>query len=262
MLTQRKVRPCSPVQNGGMQTIRGSGLSRRSVLLSAAAAALAPLPALAAGVCTPRDLAQRFDDAVTQKVGVPPNEAAIYASLAEVELAGHPDVAPQPQYLLVVDSCPVIQVAFLFWRLLPGRYELVGATPASTGSPQRQGCMETPCGVFPQSSSVGAGRAFASRVYDFGTHRARKATGAGYGALHLQARAAVGRSRALLGTAQSDGRVLLPPGLVAFLDAHGVLDGPRAAATTAQGEALPFAGQYLVVIDSERDERPDWAAAA
>lgn len=231
-------------------------------MLLSAAAALAPLPALAAGVCSPRELAQRFDGAVAQKLRVPPNEASIYASLAEVELAGHPDVAPQPQYLLVVDSCPVIQVAFLFWRLLPGHCELVGAAPASTGSPQRQGCLETPCGVFPQASSADAGRALASRVYEFGTHRARKATGAGYGALHLQARAAVGRNRALLGTAQSDGRVLLPSSLVAFLDAHGVLDGLRGKAATAQGEAVPFAGQYLVVIDSERDERPDWAIAS
>jgi hypothetical protein len=98
-------------------------------------------------------------------------------------------------------------------------------------------------------------------VYDFGTQRARDATGTGYGALRLQARAALGRHRDLLGTAQSDGRVLLPPSLVAFLDLYGVLDGQRGQ-VTAGGEPVPFAGQYLVVIDSERDERPDWAVAA
>jgi hypothetical protein len=39
-----------------------------------------------------------------------------------------------------------------------------------------------------------------------------------------------------------------------------VLDARRGAMTTA-GDIVPFAGQYLVVVDSERDERPDWAAA-
>ena len=244
-----------------MQTRSAPALSRRGLLLAAAAATLGPLPALATGVCTPRELALRFDAAVAQQLQVPRTESWIYASLAEAELAGHHGIAPDPQYVLVVDSSPAIQVAFLFWRLLPGRYELVGASPASTGSPLRPGCLETPCGVFPQASVSDAGRAFAARVYDFGTQRARNATGTGYGALHLQARAALGRHRALLGTAQSDGRVLLPPSLVAFLDTYGVLDG-RPGNATAAGEPVPFAGQYLVVIDSERDERPDWAVPA
>ena len=243
-----------------MRSVPVPAISRRSLLVSAAAA-LAPWPSFAGGVCTPRELSQRFDAAVSQKLAVPQNEVWIYAGLAETELAGHPDGLLQPQYLLVVDSCPYIQTAFLFWRLLPGRFELVGATPASTGTPLRPGCVETPCGVFPQASASDAGHALASRVYDFGTQRARKAAGTGYAALHLQARAAVGRSRSLLGTAQSDGRVLLPPSLVAFLDAYGVLDAQRTDPATPEGDLLPFAGQYLVVIDSEREERPDWAAA-
>jgi hypothetical protein len=245
-----------------MHTILPSGMRRRSVLLAAAGAVLAPVPALAAGVCTPRELAQRFDAGVAQKLEVPQNEAMIYASLAEMELCSHPGVGPQPQYLLLVDSCPSIQAAFLFWRLLPGRYELVGATPASTGNPDRPGCLETPCGVFPQASTWDAGRALASRVYDFGTQRARRSGAEGFGPLQLQARAAVGRSRGLLGSAQSDGRVLLPASLVAFLDSHGVLDAQRSGSRSAQGEVVPFAGEYLVVIDSERNERPAWALTA
>lgn len=243
-----------------MLTANVPGIRRRNLLLSAAAA-LAPLPSLAGGVCTPRELAQRFDAAVAEKLKVPQNEVWIYAGLAEAELAGHPDGLAGPQYLLVVDSCAYIQTAFLFWRLLPGRFELVGAAPASTGTAQRPGCVETPCGVFPQASAWDAGRAMASRVYDFGTQRARRGPGAGFAPLHLQARAAVGRHRALLGTAQTDGRVLLPPSLVAFLDSHGVLDAQRTDRTTPQGDVLPFAGRYMVVIDSEREERPEWAAA-
>jgi hypothetical protein len=49
---------------------------------------------------------------------------------------------------------------------------------------------------------------------------------------------------------------------VAFLDTYGVLDAQRTDRTTPEGDHMPFAGQYLVVIDSEREERPDWAIAS
>lgn len=236
---------------------------RRTLLLGAAAAALsAPLPLRAAGVCTPHELKQRFGHAVAGQLAVPRSEAMIYGMLAELELASHPDgLDDAPQYLLVVDSSPMVQAALLFWRLVPGRFELVGATPASTGTPLLPGCVETPCGVFAQAGAAGAGHAYAARVYDFGMQRVRRTAGREMAALHLRAHAALGRTRAHLGTPQSDGRVLLPPSLVAFLDAYGVLDAQRPDLRTAEGQALPFAGQYLVVVDSERDRRPDWAAA-
>lgn len=245
-----------------MRSALSVSTGRRKLLLGAAAAALvAPLPVRAAGVCTPHELGRRFAQAVAGRLPVPSNEALIYAMLAEAELAGHPDGLDAPQYILVVDSCPVVQTAMLFWRLAPGRCDLVGATPASTGTPLRPGCVETPCGVFGQAGAPVASRALASRVYDFGVHRARRAAGQGMAALHLQAHAALGASRAQLGTAQSDGRVLLPASLVAFLDAYGVLDAQRADIRTPDGQAMPFAGQYLVVVDSERDQRPEWASA-
>lgn len=238
---------------------RTPGLGRRSLLLGAAAAALgAPFAVRAEAVCTPRDLAQRYRTRVEGSIELPRSEAMIYASLAELELTHQPTSMAGPQYLLVVDSCPVIQTAFLFWRLLPGRYELVGAAPASTGDPRRAGCVATPCGVFPQAGrSTGS---LAARVYDFGLQRTRRPGAGGFAPIHLQAHAAQGRSRPLLGTAQSDGRVLLPPSLVAFLDEYGVLDAGRDPAQTPAGEALPFAGRYMVVLDSEQEERPEWAA--
>src|SRR5690349_5224410 len=100
------------------------GLRRRSLLLSAAAA-LAPFGALADGVCTPRDLARRYTALVDRQLKVPGNEVLIYGGLAENELAGFRETLTGPQYMLVVDSCPAVQTAFLFWRLLPGRYELI-----------------------------------------------------------------------------------------------------------------------------------------
>jgi len=234
------------------------GLRRRSLLLSAAAA-LAPLGALADGVCTPRDLARRYAALVDRQLSVPANEVLICGGLAENELAGFREPLTGPQYLLVVDSCPAVQTAFLFWRLLPGRYELIGASPASTGNPEQAGCVQTPQGVFAQAQ-VEYGRRMTSRVYDFGRQRTRRQGRAGFADLQLQARAATGRTGALLGQVQSDGCILLPPGLVAFLDQFGVLDDGRKNGVTPSGEALPFAGRYLVVVDSERDERPEWAA--
>ena len=232
------------------------GLRRRSLLLSAAAA-LAPLGALADGVCTPSDLSRRYAALVDRQLRVPANEALIYGGLAENELFGLGDRLSGPEYMLVVDSCPAVQAAFLFWRLLPGRYELIGASPASTGNPEQAGCLATPQGVFAQAQ-VEYGRRLTSRVYDFGRHRTRRTPAGGFSELRLQARAATGRTGALLGRAQSDGSILLPPGMVAFLDQFGVLDQGRKDGMTPAGETLPFAGRYLVVVDSERDERPDW----
>jgi hypothetical protein len=235
------------------------GIRRRSLLLSASAA-LAPLGAWADGVCTPRDLARRYVALVDRQLQVPANEVLIYGGLAENELAGFREAPSGPQYMLVVDACPAVQTAFLFWRLLPGRYELIGASPASTGNPEQAGCVQTPQGVFAQAQ-IEYSRRMTSRVYDFGRQRMRNGPRGPFTDLRLQARAATGRTGALLGQVQSDGCILLPPGLVAFLDQFGVLDEGRKEGVTPTGEALPFAGRYLVVIDSERDERPEWAVA-
>lgn len=216
-----------------------------------------PRHAGATAVCTPRDLRWRYRDAVGERLDVPSHEARIYASLAEAEFLGHPDVAAAPQYALVVDNCPLVQAAFLYWRLMPGEWELVGASPASTGCSARAGHVPTPVGVFAQASRQRPDTPAGARVYDFGVQRAPR-PGGGFAPLHLRVRAADGAARTLLGTPHSDGCVLLPPSLVAFLDQYGVLDAAEGARTTRGGERLPFAGRYMVVLDSERDARPGW----
>lgn len=235
--------------------LASSGPTRRTVLL-AGVAAFVPLPGRATAVCTPRDLRRRYPTDVGQRLDVPHHEALIYASLAEACFIGHPDAAAAPQYALVVDSCPQVQAAFLYWRLMPAQWELVGASPASTGCSGRAGHVPTPPGVYAQELAPRRARA-AARVYGFGVQRARKPEG-GFVPLHLQARAAQGPARALLGTPQSDGCVLLPPSMVAFLDRYGVLDAAAGPNAVPGGESTPFAGRYLVVVDSERDARPAW----
>lgn len=179
---------------------------RRRELLLAAAAAVLPFGAAATPVCTPRELAQRYRTRVDRSLQVPGSEAAIYALLAESELADAPRILRGPQYLLVVDRCRTVQVAFLFWRLLPARYELIGASPV---------------GVRTRASA-------ASGVFDFG---------------------------------RDSSPVLLPPSLLAFLGEYGVLDAGAGSGLTPAGELLPFAGRFMVVLDSERGDRPDWLGA-
>lgn len=179
---------------------------RRKLLLAAAAAAVLPFGAAATAVCTPRELAQRYRTRVDGSLQVPGNEAAIYALLAESELLEAPQPLRGPQYLLVVDRCRTVQVAFLFWRLLPARYELVGASPVG----------------------LRARAAAASGVFRFG----RDST-----------------------------PVVLSRTLLAFLDEYGVLDAGARGGRTPAGELLPFAGRFMVVLDSEREDRPDWLAA-
>lgn len=241
-----------------LRGIARTGPSRRALLL-AGAAALAPRAGHAAPVCTPRDLRQRYLDTVTQRLDVPAHEARIYATLAEANFIGHPRPPRAPQYVLVVDSCSEVQAAFLYWRLLGRHWELVGASPASTGCSVQPGHLPTPVGAFPQQAAWATAAPGATRVYDFGLQRAHR-PGGGLVPLRLQARAAHGAAGALLGTQRSDGCVLLPPALVAFLDRHALLDGDAGPRGEAGGERVPFAGRYLVVVDSERDERPEWAA--
>ena len=68
-----------------------------------------------------------------EQIALPAHEERLYGFMAESQLIAFQQALTQPQYVLVVDANPHVQAAFLFWRLLPGRYELVGASPASTG---------------------------------------------------------------------------------------------------------------------------------
>ena len=252
---------------------RLASFSRRHLLL-AAAAVCAPIGARAAGICTPLDLAGRFEEQVHQKLRLPPDEVRCYAALAEVQLMGQQQLVRAPQYLLVVDSNPEVQAAMVFWRLLPGHLQLVGAAPVSTGCGARPDHFETPQGLFDQSSATAPAPAAACRtaavrpcsrsglrVYDFGWQRVREPSGARTNVdIHLQARAADEQAAPLLGRAHSDGCILLPPSLISFLDEFGVLDAGTGS-RRAERPQLPYAGRYLLVVDSERGERPGWSPA-
>ena len=243
-------------------------LGRRRLLIAVAASCL-PLAGQAAGIYTPYELAQRYRHQVDLQLSLPAEEVRLYAAAAEEELIDYDEVLRAPQYLLVVDSNPNVQAAFLFWRLMAGHFQLIGASPVSTAGPLRSPRLESPHGLFDQTHSAAAVHSAATpsrslRIYDFNSRRAHVAPGsAGRLDRRLQARAADRQSVRFLGSARSDGCILLPASLVSFLDEFGVLDAGTAstAAAAAGRQRLPYPGRYLLVIDSERDERPPWSPA-
>ena len=71
-----------------------------------------------------------------------------------------------------------------------------------------------------------------------------------------------------LGSAQSKGCIRIPATLNAFIDRHGLLDAAydEAAASGAKFWVLDddrqppaHPGRYLVIVDSGRNEHPEWA---
>lgn len=108
------------------------------------------------------------------------------------------------------------------------------------------------------------------RVFDLGWQQALRLWGpGGYSMMRLQMHATdPDLLEQRLGTVQSKGCIRIPASLNRLLDRFGVLD---AAYLTAAAQGIPTwvlpldqtpvedAGRYLIVVDSERAERPVWA---
>lgn len=240
-------------------------LSRRGLLLGSAAACL-PLPALATAIYTPHELSEAYRREVRQRLDVPREEAGLYGGVAELQLFSTRQELLAPQYLLVVDGNPHVQAAFLFWRLVPGSYQLVGASPVSTGS-EAAGAVDLARGLFEAVAAPGRDgacergvprtcRTDELRVYDFGWPRGHERPRRGEA--RVQVRGADGAAARRLGSACAQDCILLPASLVTFLDEYGVLD---AASGRPQRHVVPCRGRHLLLVDSERDERPPWSPA-
>lgn len=237
----------------------GNGrVGRRRLLLGAAALCLPPR-ARAAAVLTPYELARAYDRGVSRRLLPPPDEVRLYGVLAEMQLADAGRELRAPQYLLVVDTNPQVQAALLFWRLLPGSWGLVGASPVSTGG-AAAGAPEPPNGVFEQAGASTPCRGpCPARVYDFGWHRApRTMAGVEPARVHVQMRGADRAADRRLGRRCSSDCILVPATLIAYLDRYGLLDGEGPGVGPARAQ-LPYRGSRLLLVDSERDERPAWS---
>ena len=223
---------------------------------------------------------------VPRCLAVPPDEQQRYAVLAQQALQAAATLLVQPQFLLVVDRADRSQVVLLYVaRPVPQVWHWIGATPVATGRPGSFDHFLTPLGVFlhgpanPDFRAEGTRNEFGirgyglkgRRVYDFGWVTGERTWGrGGLGTMRLQMHATdPDLLEPHLGQRGSKGCVRIPAALNHFIDTNGVLDAEYDAAQAAGARFWvfdrpplpnPLAGRWMVVVDSARSSRPDWAA--
>ena len=250
------------------------------------AAALAATGELHAALQSPSEMAAEYRARVNRRLEVPADESRRYAQLTEAALQSAGADVTQAQWLFVVDRNPWVQASLLFWRSSDGEYRLAGASPVSTGRPGAFDHFDTPLGVFPHTPANPDFRAEGTfnengirgygikgtRVFDFGWQGVPKGWGDG-AVIQMRLQVHATDPDALeqrLGSAQSKGCIRIPATLNHFLDHYGVLDAQYESGVLAgqklwvlkdDREAVADAGSYLVVVDSQRDSRPEWSPA-
>jgi hypothetical protein len=240
-----------------------------------------------AAPASPLELGALYRSAVDRRLEVPAAEVQRYARIAEDAFATQKLALSVAQYVAVVDRDPRVQVLLLMWRSAAGDWQLVGAAPVSTGRPGSFDHFLTPVGVFDHSAvnpdfraegtfNVNGIRGYGEmgmRVFDFGWQRVPK----GWGdhqviTMRLQMHATdPDLLEQRLGTAQSKGCIRIPATLNHLLDHYGVLDaeyerllgeGHRLWMLADDREPVADAGRYLVIVDTQRSERPGWSVPA
>jgi hypothetical protein len=229
------------------------------------------------------DMAARYRDQVDRVLEVPASEMPLYVRLTESALAKAGVALSQPQYLIVVDRDENMQALLLLFRSADGQLQLVGASPISSGLPGSPENFETPIGVFEHSRANADSRSEGTldseglrpygerglRIYDFGWQAVPKGWGDGaVTAMHLQMHATdPDLLERRLGTPQSMGSIRIPASLDRLIDRCGLLDagdgkagreGKPGAAPDPGCDATAFAARYLIVLESGRNERPEW----
>ncbi|CAN7605440.1 hypothetical protein LJR230_004347 [Trinickia sp. LjRoot230] len=258
---------------------------------AAAAAALARAAqrnAAIAAALDPRDalhLSRQFTDEVSRRLTVPNNDQRAYGNRLQAALAARGLGALARQYVVLVDRAPNVQALFIYFRASPSEaWRMIGASPVATGLPGRYEHFVTPIGVFehtPQNMDFRAEgttnengiRGYGARdmrIFDFGWTDGQRGWGkGGTSPMRLQMHATdPDKLEPILGIRHSKGCVRIPASLDAFLDRHGVLDADYAALADAgnvvrvlrpERETTPWAGRYMVVVDSGSATRPVWS---
>lgn len=230
------------------------------------------------------DLTELFGTQVARHLDLPAPERQYYGqrladALLSSNLAGLPG-----QYFVLVDRSADVQAAMIYWKSPMGDFEFIGASPASTGRPGEFEHFVTPIGVYEHSIANFDFRAEGTtnkygirgygekgmRVYDFGWVTAERGWGRpSTSAMRLQMHATdPDLLEPQLGLTHSKGCIRIPAAFNAFIDRYGILDADYERAQ-AEGKRIwvlrpdriqtPWSGRYLVVIDSERAERPAWS---
>ncbi|BBU29198.1 hypothetical protein BTHE68_29320 [Burkholderia sp. THE68] len=228
---------------------------------------------------------QTFAQEVDRRLAVSATDQQAYGRLLQQTLDedGHGDLANE--FVVLVDRNANAQAIFVYFRAKPGdAWSMIGASPVSTGRPGTYDHFVTPLGVFQHVPGNMDFRAEGTlnefkirgygardmRIYDFGWADGERGWGkGGKSPMRFQMHATdPEKLEPLLGMRHSKGCVRIPSTLNAFFDHHGIIDA-QYEARAADGESMwilkatrkttPWAGHYLVVVDTGRKTRPAWS---
>ncbi|WP_120295593.1 L,D-transpeptidase [Paraburkholderia sp. BL23I1N1] len=242
----------------------------------------------AAGVVDPRHafvLREVFAQDVTRRLKVPAAEQRAYADRLQTALGEHMLGDLSGEYVVMVDRNANVQALFIYFRATPSdSWQMIGASPVSTGRPGEFDHFITPLGVFEHTPSNMDFRSEGTlnenhirgygkrdmRIFDLGWAQGERGWGkGGMSQMRFQMHATdPDRLEPLLGIRHSKGCVRIPASLNAFIDHYGILDAEYAALVDSgrslwvlksDRQVTPWAGRYIVVVDSARKSRPAWA---
>ncbi|NYH14311.1 hypothetical protein GGD41_001539 [Paraburkholderia bryophila] len=255
---------------------------------SASAAASTVATPDAAGVVDPHRallLRDMFTKDVTRRLKVPATEQRAYAERLQTTLAEHALGNLSGQYVVMVDRSANVQALFIYFRAAPAdTWQMIGASPVSTGRPGEYDHFITPLGVFEHTPANMDFRSEGTqnenhirgygkrdmRIFDLGWAQGERGWGkGGISQMRFQMHATdPDRLEQVLGIRHSKGCVRIPASLNTFLDHYGILDAGYVALVESgkslwvlksDREVTPWAGRYIVVVDSERKSRPAWS---
>ena len=228
---------------------------------------------------------QNFAKEVDRRLTVPVADQQAYGRLLQHALDddGHGDLANE--FVVLVDRSANVQAIFIYFRAKAGdAWSMIGASLVSTGRPGTYDHFVTPLGVFQHVPGNMDFRAEGTlnefkirgygardmRIYDFGWADGERGWGrGGKSPMRFQMHATdPEKLEPLLGMRHSKGCVRIPSTLNTFIDHYGILDA-QYEARASEGESMwvlkatrkttPWAGHYLVVVDTGRKTRPAWS---
>ncbi len=222
---------------------------------------------------------------VTRRLRVPAAAQRAYGERLQQALAadGLGDLAGE--YVVLVDRAAAVQALFVYFRATASNaWLMIGASPVATGLPGTYDHFLTPLGVFEHTPANMDFRAEGTmndngirgygvrdmRIFDFGWVDGQRGWGkGGMSEMRFQMHATdPERLEPLLGIRHSKGCVRIPASLNVFIDRHDLLDADYDARVDAGKsfwvlhpgrDITPWAGRYVVVVDSARRTRPAWS---
>lgn len=244
----------------------------------------------AAGNADPRHallMRDAFARTVTRRLKVPAADQRAYGERLQQTFAQNNLGDLSGEYVVLVDRNENVQALFIYFRAVPSdAWQMIGASPVATGRPGQFDHFITPLGVFEhtpdnmdfraegtmnQNGIRGYGK-HDMRIFDLGWAQGERGWGkGGMSQMRFQMHATdPDKLEPILGIRHSKGCVRIPASLNVFLDHYGMLDREYEA-LVASGRSLwvlhsdrvatPWAGRYIVVVDSQRKARPVWSPA-